>query len=203
MSTLTHKKICKRLKDTPENRLMITPMLALTQVGDASVDIRLGNQFIVFRTHLLGAFDTDELRGKLRHVQERHIVPFGNSFVLHPGVLALGATFEYISMPPDLECQIEGRSSWARVGLQIATANSVEPLFQGVLTLELANVGTIPLRLYPGVRIAQLVFHDALPKVKTMSNQERKYQGSIGPEFSRIHQDKDMVVFRDNTRKEP
>lgn len=102
-------------------------------------------------------------------------------------------------MPSDLEGQSEGRSSWARAGLQIATASSVEPRFQGVVTLELANVGTIPLRLYPGVRIAQMVFHETVSKVKVTKGQQRKYHGSIGPEFSRIHEDKDMAVFREST----
>ena len=196
MGTLTKKEIEHRLEEETADSLVITPLLSGKQIGDVSVDLRLGNQFIVFRTHTLGAFDIDELKGRLRQVQERHIVPFGKHFVLHPGMLALGATFEYVSLPGDLECQVEGRSSWARVGLQIATASSVEPLFHGVITLELSNTGTIPLRLYPGIRIAQLVFHEATPKIEPgQAHEQRKYHGSIGPEFSRVYSDKDMSVF--------
>jgi dCTP deaminase len=176
-------------------RLVVTPILSASQLGDASIDVRLGNQFIAFRMHALGNFDPYVTSiVQLRKMQERHVVRFGDSFVLHPGALVLGATFEYMSIPNDLECQIEGRSSWARLGLQIATANSVEPGFKGVLTLELSNVGTIPIKLFPGVRIAQMVFHDAVPPVK-QSKGARKYPCPVGPEFSRIEKDEDGRIF--------
>ena len=110
-------------------------------------------------------------------------------------MLALGCTFEYVCVPFDLECQVEGRSSWARLGLQIATATSVEPGFKGVLTLELSNLGTIPIELYPGVRIAQLFFHDATPQVEDAYGGTRKYRCPVGPQFSLIANDKDGQVF--------
>lgn len=175
---------------------MITPMLAPKQVGDASVDVRLGNQFIIFRLHTCGVFEPYKmLISQLHTMQERHVVRFGDPFVLHPGTLALGSTFEYICMPADLEAQVEGRSSWARVGLQIATATSVEPGFKGVLTLELSNVGTIPIQLYPGVRIAQLFFREANPPAADAYTGQRKYGCAIGPEFSKIRNDQDGSIF--------
>ncbi|MBX3180290.1 MAG: dCTP deaminase [Candidatus Hydrogenedentes bacterium] len=196
MSTITKVALEERLRNTnPVERLVITPMLTVEQVGGASIDVRLGNQFILFHTHTFGAFDKKELTGRLRAAQERFIVPYGGSFVLHPGMLVLAATLEYFSLPYNLECQIEGRSSWARVGLQIATASTVEPLFKGVVTLELSNVGTIPLRLHPGIRIAQAVFHDAVPSVSCVEARKRKYHGAIGPEFSKVHEDKDIEIF--------
>jgi dCTP deaminase len=175
---------------------VITPLLAQAQIGDASIDVRLGNQFILFRMHNFGAFDAHDPTSQLHNMQSRHVVRFGEGMVLHPGSLALGATFEYVRMPLDLECQVEGRSSWARVGLQIATATSVEPSFRGVITLELSNVGTIPLKLYPGVRIAQLVFRSVHPPLKQLVSDGRKYKCPVGPEFSKLHQDKDAAVFR-------
>jgi dCTP deaminase len=131
----------------------------------------------------------------LKKMQERHVARFGHYFILHPRSLALASTFEYVCIPPDLECQVEGRSSWARIGLQIATANSVEPGFKGVLTLELSNVGTIPIELYPGVRIAQLVFHDAKPPVSHPYHGSRKYRCPVGPEFSRLQAENDLRIF--------
>ena len=195
MSTLTHKRLVKRLT-TGKPCLVVTPLLSPKQVGDASIDVRLGNQFIVFRMHTFSVFSAYRTpAANLRRRQERQVVRFGTPFVLHPGTLALGATFEYVRMPPDLECQVEGRSSWARLGLQIATANSVEPGFKGVLTLELSNVGTMPLELYPGVRIAQLVFRDATPRLAAAYGEERKYRCPVGPEFSQVHDDPDGRVF--------
>jgi dCTP deaminase len=199
MSTLTKAAITHRLSDSHERdsrRLIVTPLLSKRQIGDASIDVRLGNQFIVFRMHTCGVFEPYSTPpAQLRVMQQRHVVTFGHPFVLHPGMLALGCTFEYICMPSDLEAQVEGRSSWARVGLQIATATSVEPGFKGVLTLELSNVGTIPIELYPGVRIAQLFFRKAYPPVTEPYGGPRKYECPIGPQFSRIHKDIDGSVF--------
>lgn len=195
MSTLTKVEIEKYLK-RDKNPLVITPILAVKQLGDASIDVRLGNQFIVYKAHRFGIF---EPFGKISHdprkIQERQIMHFGEHFVLHPGVLILGSTFEFISMPNDLECQVEGRSSWARLGLQIATASSVEPGFRGVVTLELSNVGTVPLTLMPGIRIAQLVFHSAVPAIENPYQGNRKYICPVGPEFSKLYDDNDWVTF--------
>ena len=197
MSTLTKEKIKQRLKHpSTDKKLVITPLLSEHQIGDASIDLRIGNQFIIFRMHKFGVFQPYEAASaNLRKMQERQVVRFGEAFILHPGMLVLASTFEYICIPSDIECQVEGRSSWARVGLQIATATSVEPGFKGVLTLELSNVGTIPLEMYPGVRIAQMIFHEAEPSILTPYDKSRKYQCPVGPQFSRIHNDLDGAVF--------
>lgn len=196
MSTLSGDLIRKRLEEVSEIGLVITPILSQRQVGDMSVDLRLGNQFIVFRTHMgevIRPFDLSDVR--LRGLQERRVVRFGQRFILHPGQLALGSTFEYIHMPNDLEGQVEGRSSWARVGLQIATATCVEPGFSGVVTLELSNVGTIPLELYPGVRVAQFVLRTVASPVTNAYGGKRKYRRAIGPQFSRLAHDEDAKIF--------
>lgn len=196
MSTITKDEIATRLQDKGPKRLVITPILSKTQIGDASVDVRLGNQFIVFRTYRLGAFKPHHTEtAEVRRIQQRQVIRFGQHFVLHPRMLTLASTFEYICIPGDLECQAEGRSSWARIGLQIATATSVEPGFKGVLTLELSNLGTAPIELFPGVRIAQLFFHQALPEIKQPYGTKRKYLSPVGPQFSRIYNDDDGRVF--------
>lgn len=196
MSTLTIDRIQERLSSELPNRLVVTPILSKKQLGEASIDVRLSNQFIVFRMHTFGVFQPfKSAPAKLRIMQERQIVKFGKEFVLHPGMLALGCTFEYICLPPDIECQVEGRSSWARLGLQVATATSVEPGFKGVLTLELSNLGTIPIELYPGVRIAQLFFHDAKPEIVDAYSGTRKYKCPVGPQFSLIADDNDGKIF--------
>ena len=195
MSTCTRKKLLELL-ERKDNPLLVTPLLSKKQIGEASIDIRLGNQFIVFRAHRFGIFEPmGQSKKDPREIQERQIMRFGENFVLHPGVLILGCTFEYISVPGDLECQIEGRSSWARLGLQVATASSIEPGFKGVATLELSNVGTVPLTLMPGIRIAQLVCHEAKPPVDDPYAGSRKYRCPIGPEFSRLYDDYDWKVF--------
>lgn len=198
MSTLSKERIESRLRQRDQHRLVITPILSSKQFGDISVDLRLGNQFIVFRLHMgesLNPFALSDIA--LRSLQERRVVRFGQKFVLHPGQLALGCTFEYLTIPADLEGQVEGRSSWSRVGLQIATATCIEPGFCGVVTLELSNVGTMPLDLFPGVRVAQLILRDVHPPVTLpyVEQGRRKYYRAIGPQFSRLNQDKDAKPF--------
>ena len=198
MSVLTKTDIVNRLSldDDNDKKIVVTPILSKKQIGASTLDVRLGNQFIVFRMHMLGTYRPFKmLTAELHNMQERQIVRYGKSFVIHPGMLSLGATFEYISVPTDLSCQVEGRSSWARLGLQIATATTVEPGFRGVLTLELSNIGTIPLELYPGIRIAQLIFHETRKIEPGYNETKRKYYCPVGPEFSRIGSDDDGKVF--------
>lgn len=99
---------------------------------------------------------------------------------------------EYLSLPKGLTATVEGRSSWGRLGLIIATACNVDPGFKGCLTLELVNNGEAPLVLYPGVRIAQLVFHRAEGEGYYRGG---KYDCPVGPQFSRIGDDKEIPFW--------
>lgn len=98
------------------------------------------------------------IRGK-KQKHERFDVPFMQSFLLHPGALALVPTLEWVKIPYDLQGVVTARSSWAREGLSIATATIVNPGYIGIVTLELANLGEVPIRLYPGLRLAQIAFY--------------------------------------------
>lgn len=86
----------------------------------------------------------------------------GDYFVLHPRQFVLGETLEWIHLPADLAAFVTSRSSWGRDGLIIATATGVHPGYSGILTLELTNLGEIPLRLYPGLSVAQLFIFEVL-----------------------------------------
>ena len=76
--------------------------------------------------------------------------------MLHPGQFVLGETLEWVHLPKDLVAFVIGKSTWGRDGLIIATAIGVHPYWSGILTLEISNVGEIPIYLYPGLAIAQL-----------------------------------------------
>lgn len=199
--TLTRDKLIERLRPIQTGGLdpiFVTPMLDFEdQMGAASIDVRLGKQFLVFRDHVAGVFSpAEDSRQMLAKYQEEIVVPFGHGITLHPGKLIIGSTLEYVSVPGDLECQVEGRSSLARLGLIIATATTVEPNFKGVITLELSNTGTIPIELFPGLKIAQLLFHQTSGNVKagTLAS-KKKYQYSIGPGFSKVGIDKHIKYF--------
>ena len=95
-----------------------------------------------------------------------YYVPFGKDFILHPHNFVLAVTLEWIRMPLHMTAYITGRSSWGRHGLIIETAPGVHPGFTGCLTLEMANVGDVPIKIRPGTRICQLFFHDTTPLEK-------------------------------------
>lgn len=199
MSTLSKRQILDWL-ERPVGGLVVTPILSPRQIGTISIDLRLGGQFIVFRSHTRGTIDPfRESEAEVRQLQERRVIRFGGKLVLHPGALVLASSFEYVSMPMKLEGQVEGRSSWARVGLQIATASPVEPGFRGVVTLELSNLGTMPLELHPGTRVAQLLLREISTPPDSGYGNRRKYRFPVGPEFSRLHEDTDARAFINST----
>jgi dCTP deaminase len=125
-------------------------------VQPASVDLRLGNSFRVFHNHRASAID---LREPPSNLTESITVGDGDSFVIHPGEFCLGATLEYVELPDNIVARIEGKSSLGRLGLIVhATAGFCDPGWKGTLTLELNNLTRVPIKLYPGLPIAQLSF---------------------------------------------
>jgi dCTP deaminase len=143
----------RRLVD--EGRIRIEPWDP-AMVQPASVDVRLGSTFRVFHNHRAPSID---LRDPPTNLTEQVDVEEGEDFVIHPGEFVLGRTLEYVEMPDDIVCRIEGKSSVGRLGLIVhATAGFVDPGFTGTLTLEITNLTRIPIRLAPGLPIAQLSF---------------------------------------------
>lgn len=125
-------------------------------VQPASVDLRLGDSFRVFHNHRATAID---LRDPPANLTEEVVVSAGEPFVIHPGEFCLGRTVEWVEIPHDIVARIEGKSSLGRLGLIVhATAGFCDPGFRGTLTLELNNLTRVPIRLYPGLPIAQLSF---------------------------------------------
>jgi dCTP deaminase len=165
MSALSRQSIVDRLNG---RSLIISPIISSDQIGQSSVDLRMGTVVLVAKAgaqshvdpvdYLRQPDDHDAIRdGKQKH--ERFDIPFHESFLLHPGNLALVPTLEWVKIPDDLQGVVTARSSWAREGLNIATATIVNPGYVGIVTLELANFGEIPIRLYPGLRLAQIALY--------------------------------------------
>jgi dCTP deaminase len=179
------------------DKLVVTPLLDKAKqlhVGSACIDVRLGQDFIVADRVLLDRIDPREisqymLAGYLRRVH----VPIGGTFTLHPHQFALGATIEYCRLPRDLSAEVMGRSRWARVGLVIAMATFVVPGYAGCLTLELQNLGDVPLNLSPGLSVAQLVFYQTTPPDTVRTSQ---FQCSIGPEFPVLVSDEEKAILK-------
>jgi dCTP deaminase len=138
-----------------EGRIRIDPWEpALVQ--PASVDLRLGDSFRVFHNHRVTSID---LREPPANLTEEVRIESGDAFVIHPGEFCLGRTLEWVELPDDIVARIEGKSSLGRLGLIVhATAGFCDPGWKGTLTLELNNLTRVPIKLYPGLLIAQLSF---------------------------------------------
>jgi dCTP deaminase len=188
MTALQYEALEESIRHTDlESRLVIMPLLDPKQIGPASVDLRLGTEFLEMRRRARAYLDPfEETPGTVASFQEGITVPFGQYFVLHPGHFVLGATLEYVGMPPHLTGQVLGRSSWGRMGLVVATAVVVQPGFAGCLTLEIVNTGPVPMYLYPGTRIAQLSVWHLQSKTDHPYGPDAKYQRPLGPQFPKL-----------------
>lgn len=195
MTLLGREALVAAVKDPDlDRRLVVMPLLdETTQLGPASIDVRLGTRFrILRRTANAGLDPAVAGHAELESGQLKVTVGFGEPFWLHPGQLALGSTLEFLRFPPNMGGYVIGRSSWGRAGLLVATAVMVQPGFSGSLTLELVNHGESPIALYAGARVAQLAVHDL--SAPTSTPYKGKYSGPTGPEVSRL--DKEVGEVR-------
>ena len=169
-----------RLGLTPYDRAMLQP---------ASVDVRLDRQFRVFENHRTSRIDPAQEQPELTRLVEPGD---GEPFVLHPGEFVLASTYELVSLPDDLAARLEGKSSLGRLGLVThSTAGFIDPGFEGHVTLELSNLATLPILLWPGMKVGQLaVFQMTGPAEFPYGSAVRgsRYQGQRGPTASRSWQ---------------
>ena len=174
---LRTEEIASRLEVAKQgdDPLVITPEPNLTKLkrsGSASINLRLGTWFLQLQQTRNSVL---KLPKKGQTIDESDLtrpffVRFGSSFFLHPRTFLLGVTLEWIRLPKTLAGYLIGRSSWGRRGLIIATAAGVHPGFTGCLTLELSNVGEMPIEIRPGLEICQLFLHEA-PKMEDFVDQ--------------------------------
>ena len=155
-------------------------------VQPSSIDVRVDRLFRVFRNHTSGVIDVKQDTRALTELVE---IPEDGVFMLHPGEFVLGSTLERIAVPDDLVGRVEGKSSLGRLGLLIhSTAGFVDAGFDGHITLELANVASLPITLYPGMKIGQVSFMQMTTPAERPYGKGAtgsKYQGQRGPTPSR------------------
>lgn len=172
--------------------LVVSPLTdEALQIQPASIDLRLDRELIVYRAGRVACLDPRE-PATLEQASERVTVGPDEAFVLHPGEFALGSTAERVRIPSDLVARVDGRSSIGRLAVVVhATAGFIDPGFEGQITLELSNIGPIPVKLYPGMRIAQIVLYRMTSPAERPYGAERgsHYQGQRGPRISAIEPD--------------
>jgi dCTP deaminase len=179
-------------KELAAGRIIIDP-LGPNAVQPASVDLRLGYQFRVFRNPKIPFIDVKREYPDLTELVE---IAGDEPFILHPGEFALAVTYERVKLPDDIVGRLEGKSSLGRLGLIIhSTAGYVDPGWDGALTLELSNIANLPITLYHGMKVSQISFLRLTepaehPYGSTQAGS--KYQGQQGPTPSRYY-----LNFRD------
>ena len=171
-----------------EGRITIEP-LDEARIQPSSVDLKLDRLFRVFRNHTAGVIDVKE---DLEDLTELIQIPDDGVFMLHPGEFVLGSTFERVTLGVDIVGRLDGKSSLGRLGLLIhSTAGFIDPGFDGHITLELSNVASLPITLYPGMRIGQISFLNMTTSADHPYGSGplgSKYQGQRGPTPSRYHE---------------
>lgn len=157
-------------------------------VQPSSVDVRLDRLFRVFENHRYPVIDPAVEQSELTRLIE---VEPDEAFVLHPGEFVLGATYEAVSLGNGLAARLEGKSSLGRLGLLThSTAGFIDPGFEGHVTLELSNMATLPIKLWPGMKIGQLCFFRLSSPAEHPYGSAAygsRYQGQRGPTASRSH----------------
>jgi dCTP deaminase len=154
----------------------------------SSIDVRLDRFFRLFDNHKYAFIDPAEQQDELTRLIE---VDPTEPFILHPGEFVLGSTYEFVTLPDDVAARLEGKSSLGRLGLLThSTAGFVDPGFKGHVTLELSNVATLPIKLWPGMKIGQLCFFKLTSASEHPYGSEKyssRYQGQRGPTASRSY----------------
>ena len=155
-------------------------------IQPSSIDVRLDRYFRLFDNHKYPFIDPAEDQPELTHLVESED---DQPFILHPGEFALASTFEQVTLPDDVAARLEGKSSLGRLGLLThSTAGFIDPGFSGHVTLELSNVATLPIKLWPGMKIGQLCFFQLSSPAEHpygSSAYGSRYRGQRGPTASK------------------
>jgi deoxycytidine triphosphate deaminase len=192
VSVLSKENIKERLKLSLEDprSIVITP-LSDEGFDHDSVDLRLGCYFrlpAISSIECIKPFSKRKSDATARHYPELVHKPYGRYdndcvLILQPDHVVLASTLEYIKMPGDVSGEILTKSSWARVFISIASAPWIHPFYRGCLTLEISNLGNVPVALPVGKPIAQLVFMKIEGQEEIESDIiEGSYAGAVMPE---------------------
>jgi dCTP deaminase len=203
MSALSYEQIRSFLRHAePKKRLVVSPLLDPTEQlkgNQAGVDVRLGRAFSFVRPWSQGLAEGLLSDDRLEPVLDTAVLDYGEPLILHPHQFVLARTLEIVRVPDNLLAYVIGRSSWGRRGLIVATAVVVHPGFAGPITLELKNVGEVPIAIYPMDRIAQLTFHE-LGAGGADTKVVSQFASTFIPTLGRVRDAKANAVIRELSR---
>jgi dCTP deaminase len=196
MQLLTRSSLIKKINSDSENSIFIDPLLDMDQIGEVSVDIRLGYDFLVSiftRKPYVDIYNDDQekRRGIPSYFQETRR-DIGDKFILYPNQVVLTTSLEYIALPPNIYLDLLTRSSYNRLGIRLNTM--VQPGFRGCLPVELYNHSNNAIELIVGSRMFQARLFEITDKLEYARSQ-RKYYGDIRPTVSKVDKDKDLEIL--------
>ncbi|MDB5024309.1 MAG: dcd [Mucilaginibacter sp.] len=203
ISQLSDINIFQLLKS---NKLKVIPLMDLNeQLGATSLDVRLGTSFQLYYQNKYGIIDfTDQQSLNDAEFNSRLIdLDYMESITISPGQFILGHTMEYFKLPENIAAEIEGRSSFARLGLEIhMTAGFIDPGFEGVITLEIYNAGPNPVKLFPGLRFGQLKFINIDSPLRPYNKRHHaKYKGLLSHHTSMQYKDYEITQIKKELTK--
>ena len=189
---LTKKTILSLIKS---GRLIIRPLLDISQVGEVSMDFRIGQDFLV---SYLGRDVSIDATGDTKNMplatffdETRRLV--GEAFVFHPNQVVLCSTLEYVKLPNDIFMSLTTRSSYSRLGFSLSTV--IQPGYCGCISVELTNTGNVPVKVLVGARLLQARFFKV--NKKTVYKQDRKYLCQVRPQVSKALEDAEFKKLKE------
>jgi dCTP deaminase len=196
MQLLTRDRLLESIYSTEGESIFIDPLLDDDQIGEVSVDIRLGYDFLVSvftRKPYVDISNTGDSKkqGIPNYFQETRR-DIGDKFVLYPGQVVLATSLEYVALPSNTYLDLLTRSSYNRLGIRLNTM--VQPGFRGCLPVELYNHSNSAIELIIGSRIFQARFFEINASLK-YTREARKYYGEIRPKASQVNKDKDLKIL--------
>jgi dCTP deaminase len=196
MTLLQGSEIRRRFTLVDSERLYTDPLLEDAQIGEVSIDLRVGPDFLVSLLTRSAYIDIvgDDRRGVSSYFRttRREV---GDTFVLYPNQVVLATTLEYVGLPDDVYADITTRSSYSRLGIHLSTM--IQPGFRGCFPLELTNQGNNPVAIVVGSRIVQArLFLLGAASGYQAGTVDRKYLGNVRPVVSRAPEDTDLRVLK-------
>ncbi len=188
-----------------KRNLKVIPLINPKQIGTTSIDIRLGTTFQYYYPSQKGIIDFTDTHSITSGEQSSKQVDLDylDSITIGPGQFLLGHSMEYFELDDTISASLDGRSSFARSGLEIhMTAGFVEPGFVGVITFEFFNAGPNSIKLFPGIRIGQLRFHKVNEPVETYKKKgEAKYKGHLSHHHGLQTKDSEISIIKESIRE--
>lgn len=200
---LNECQILDRILRTDKSRIVIRPIIHSNQFNPASFDLRLGTEFKIIQnlkfTHIEPT-DSNVEKNVKEYTGDYQITNPPDLFVIHPDEFVLASTLEFVRLPNDIGAKLDGRSGLGRLGLMIhSTAGFVDPGFSGNLTYELRNIGRVPIKLYPGIRIGQISFFKIEP---TLIPYKGGYADTLGVASSKHFSDIEYYRIKEKINAE-